>query len=340
MSIARIHHYVPRTYLRGFARGAGKSSQLLAIDVVDRRSFWTSPKNVCAERDFNRIDIPGHPPDVLEKQLARFDSLLGAALQKIAQMRSFEDQTARLMLLNFASAVATRNPDLRASMEDFYRQIEAITGELLVSTPQRYEAALARARKDGDVRENLEVSYEQMRAFVRERRYELEFPPGFHIEREMKVQDKVLRTMLDRKWTLLRAPRGAEFVTSDRPVCLWANERWEHPLGYGLSNTTVVLPVNSSLLAMGTFEGREGVFDAPREYVASMNLAVALRCDRLVFARSASFETTDVNGTITVGPDLIHRLIASERRPRAPKQNASAGERAADSESPGGKGVE
>jgi len=43
---------------------------------------------------------------------------------------------------------------------------------------------------------------------------------------------------------------------------------------------------------------------------------VAMVCDRLVFEKSDKFETADTDDALTVGPDLIYRIIASPRRPR------------------------
>ena len=316
MSVARLHHYVPRCYLKRFTRGKDKKSQLFAVDMVERRTFWTSPRNVCAVKDFNRVDIPGQPIDVLEKALAKFDGELGSALQTIERNQSLEDAHAKLVLLNFASVVAARNPEMRANMEDAHRRTYELMGDMIVATRQSYETTIARMVERGDLAEEPNVSYEQVRDFVRGGQYDLVFPAGYHVTAEMEAQDTVLRTMLDRRWALLRAPNGCEFITSDMPVCLLPDRPTRHPVGFGLKSTTVLLPVSSSLLAMGSFDGIERSFDVSREHVATLNLAVAIVCDRLVFAKSEKFETADADGHVTIGPDLIYRIIASPRRPR------------------------
>ena len=316
MSVARLHHYVPRCYLKGFTRGRDKNSQLLAVDIIERQSFWTSPRNVCAVRDFNRVDILGQPVDVLEKALAKFDGELGGALQVIQRDRSLQDPHAKLVLLNFASVLATRNPELRSRMEEFSTRFYELIGDMLVSSRERYESTLAQMIKAGKIADLPKVSYEQVRDFVRGGQYDLVFPPGYHIPAEFSAQDAVLRTMLLRKWALLRAPPGAEFITSDMPTCLWPDRPTRHPIGFGMTSTTVLLPVTSSLLAIGNFEGVEGAFDVHREHVATLNLAVAMRCGRLVFARSEKFETADDDEQVTVGPDLIYRMLPGPRRAR------------------------
>ena len=72
------------------------------------------------------------------------EPVLGEALKKIAEMRSLEDPHAKLILLNFASAVAARNPFFRSQMEDTHRQMFKIIADMSTSTPERYEAMARR----------------------------------------------------------------------------------------------------------------------------------------------------------------------------------------------------
>ena len=53
---ARQHHYVPPCYLRGFVYDRDKP-KLFVVDLKERRTFTTNPKNVAVERDFHAVDI-------------------------------------------------------------------------------------------------------------------------------------------------------------------------------------------------------------------------------------------------------------------------------------------
>ena len=57
---------------------AGDKAGVHVIDLERGTSFATSPLNIGAIRDFNRVDIPGVPIDQLERDYAGFES---AALQ-------------------------------------------------------------------------------------------------------------------------------------------------------------------------------------------------------------------------------------------------------------------
>jgi hypothetical protein len=318
LSVARLHHYVPRCYLKGFTREKTKGAKLFVVDFVGGKSYWTSPRNVGAQTDFNRVEIPGQPPDALERALSKFDSELGIALATIGRERTLEDADAKLVLLNFASVVAARNPESRARMEEALTRVYEGIADLVTATPNRFQAEMQKvrtARPDDPVPD---VPYEEVREFVRNRAFEVVFPPGYHISHEFAGQDAVLRTMLDRRWALLRAPHGAEFVTNDRPACLLPNAPTRQPLGFGMRSTTVLLPVTSALLALGTFDGPEGTIDVRREHVALLNQSLALRSTRCVFARSDDFEITIGSNTIR-GRELINHARMSERASAAPK---------------------
>lgn len=87
--IARRHHYLPQAYLAAFTDTGQKNGRFNVLDVRNGRSFRTSPLNVAAERDFNRVDIEGYSPDVIEQALAPFEAQAVDAIRKIIETREF-----------------------------------------------------------------------------------------------------------------------------------------------------------------------------------------------------------------------------------------------------------
>ena len=88
---ARRHHYVPQFYLGGFTYNRRKP-KLFCFDFKAKKSFNSAPDGVGQQRDFNRVNIPGHPPDVLETALAAEETVLAEALARIIESRSLADQ--------------------------------------------------------------------------------------------------------------------------------------------------------------------------------------------------------------------------------------------------------
>src|SRR5262249_54981456 len=116
---ARIHHYVPQLYLNSFCCDL-KREQLFVIDAVEKQSFQTRPRNVAAERDFNRVDIDGLPPDALEVAFNAFETEVAASIERTSERRHLRDADDRSAILNLIGLMAIRNPRWRGKMKDFH----------------------------------------------------------------------------------------------------------------------------------------------------------------------------------------------------------------------------
>jgi hypothetical protein len=85
-AVARKHHYVPQMYLSGFA---GANGQCFAVDASTRKTFTSSPANIAAERDFNKVEAEGVPPDALEKELGNFEGVIAPGIKRVRETASF-----------------------------------------------------------------------------------------------------------------------------------------------------------------------------------------------------------------------------------------------------------
>lgn len=57
MSTARLHHYIPQCYLKGFTHTQNRQAKLFVLDAIKKKSFETIARNIGAERDFNKLEI-------------------------------------------------------------------------------------------------------------------------------------------------------------------------------------------------------------------------------------------------------------------------------------------
>jgi hypothetical protein len=71
--------------LKGFTQGNSKKSKLTVIDLKELKKFETIPRNVGGMRDFNRVEIDGIDPEIIEKQQSEFESKVAHALKNIAE---------------------------------------------------------------------------------------------------------------------------------------------------------------------------------------------------------------------------------------------------------------
>jgi hypothetical protein len=116
VAVARNHHYVPQGYLAGFTNTGARDGKLYVFDLRTGSIFQTRPRNVAAERDFNRIDIDGANPDALETSLSGFEDKAVLAIRKIAQENTYYGGTDLSYVINLLCLLLYRNPRTRRSL--------------------------------------------------------------------------------------------------------------------------------------------------------------------------------------------------------------------------------
>jgi hypothetical protein len=163
----RKHHFVPQFYLRGFV---GAKDQLFVVDRPTERTFRTLPKNVAAERDFNRVEVEGMDPHAVEKALAKFEGEVAPALERVKAARSLENKEDRDAIINLLSALAIRNPRQRSTINAFVGEIAQRVAESGLASEERWESQVARMKEAGIWDESSDVPYEDMKKFVDEHR--------------------------------------------------------------------------------------------------------------------------------------------------------------------------
>ena len=287
---ARHHHHIPQFYLRGFSMRVGnkKKWKIIAGNVHENRYFETTPRNIAGVRDFNRVEIDGIDPDYVENGLAQFEGMCTTAVQKVALTLEF-DGDDRISVLNLISLLAVRSPPMRENMCDFRERVAHMQLGMVLHDKGRYERQFEKMAKwmesQGETPPEF-VDYEKMKEGHEKHAYKVEVATEAHLRAEFKMQDTVLRTLVDRKWMLRYINDGGMgcFVTSDLPVVLTWDDPENMPVtmrqspGHGMTHTEVLFPLTKQLCLVGSFEGPEGVQAATAQFVAHANLRVIEFC--------------------------------------------------------------
>src|SRR5690606_19289629 len=136
---ARHHHYLSQCYLKEFTKGRGKKSKLTVIDFREKKTFETIPRNVGGIRDFNRIDVEGVDPNILESQISEFESEAASALKKLNETRDFSGDVKEI-ILNLIALIAIRSPERREHMRSFHADIAERMTSLSLANKERWES--------------------------------------------------------------------------------------------------------------------------------------------------------------------------------------------------------
>lgn len=294
---ARNHHYVSQFYLKGFADLRDKTPQVKVFDLAQGRTFKTTPRNIAAKRDFNRVDIDGEEPDVIERHLSQFEGVASGAFGRIIDAQSISDQRDFDVLLNVLAMFLLRHPSFRKNME---RAFSELFGKM---------TTLALANGGWDAASNGPNDGASVPGRLSAEELKLMFEAGlikggptqeFLIEMELSQIPHAVELLRARRWSLTVAEE-AEFVSSDRPANLvWTEDTFEptpYPPGLALMGTTILFPISRRVMLMGSFEGPEDVYGANRSLVAAYNAVIARTAENQVFCR-ADFEVADRFGNI------------------------------------------
>ncbi|MFC5550297.1 DUF4238 domain-containing protein [Massilia aerilata] len=311
--LARNHHWVPQCYLKGFAKSRSKNAKLYVTDKTRYTTFPTSPRNIAAARDFNRVEGAGVPPDHVESGYAKFESLVAPVLLKMAVSHEFGTAEELNLVLNLIALLSVRTPRMRENVRDFHERVARKMMALNVSTRERYEASFGRAVEEGYIERDELLGYEEMKDFVDRGQYTIDVSTTRHVANELELADKVLPLLAQRTWTLVRAGSDTGgFVTSDHPVGLQWIERkprgfYSSP-GFALPGTEVLFPVSHDLLMVGEFGGPGGILEANKKQVAFANAALIWHADRQVYARDEKFVYIRGERELRSGKDLVSDL--------------------------------
>ncbi len=319
--VARRHHFLPQCYLKGFSqpRNRGKTHHVVVFDR-DGRRFTSNILNIAVKHDFNRVEIEGQAPDVFEQVIAGFEGQLAPALVRILEAGSLKNEDDRAILLNFIGLIAIRNPRHREMFRDFNERVLNQVMELATATKERWEGQMKQAREAGFLRDTKNISYEEMRDFVKKKEYRIELDTQFHIATEMKSFGAVLQTLFNRKWVTFTPPKeSGGFITSDHPVCLMFSDpsmRGKfHGPGHGVAGTEIIFPIGKRLAAVGAFELQAGELQLTEQDVAGINGALVAYADRQVYAHDPEFTySRQPAEKPRRGAELVNDLLFVQRK--------------------------
>jgi hypothetical protein len=310
---AHNHHFLSQCYLRGFTDGESKNSKLLVFDHVTKKVFQTTPRNVGAERDFNRVDLEGMDPDALERALSEIEGAAALGLRKLNDGAPFEGEVREHVLL-LAGLMHIRSPARREHMRKFHAELSEHMMELSLATRERWEGQVARMKGDG-AQLGEDIDYDDMKRFVESRQYRIEVPRARHLEIEFKMFNTIMPLLMARKWVVLESNKDkGPFITSDHPLnLLWREPDKIPPFyrdspGHGLRDTVAWFPVTKWITIVGEFDGEEGRYPASVQLVNNANAVATMFAQRQLYAPNFGFDFIFNDGLVHDGRFLANPI--------------------------------
>jgi hypothetical protein len=310
------HHYVPKFHLSLFTSNGTAGSSLWVFDQKSGNQWDAIPESVGFQKHLYSIDLPDTEPDVIEDAFSIVETNVAPIIKDICQSQQIPHETvAYTWLINYIALLSVRTPVRLDHLTEPINEESKIISEMMLSTPERFEATKQNMRKDG-IKFNENVSYESLKDFVFEEKYTLSINNNTRISTLMNAVDAIIPLLGARNWTVAYSPPEiGDFICSDNPVSLhWITQKnrgfWSSP-GYGLLETQVSVPLSSRIMLLGRFEELPPNFViSSKRNLAILNSYTGMYSDRFIFSRESDFLWYKQDDTIGNILDFKQLIIA------------------------------
>lgn len=316
MSTLRNHHFLSKCYLKRFTKANTANSKLIGVNLSDGSSFSTIPRNVGAQRDFNRLD--GLPIEKLEFALSGLEDEIDSALTRVHKRGAIHDPNDWNLILNLMSLFAVRNPRNRNLAREMHESVARRIMDIALSSPEIWESQVQQMKQAGVMDKEDFVSYETMKDFYEKDNYKIIVSSNPLNVSEFKIQDSVLQLLGERNWKLCKTNKETgSFITCDHPVCLVDSDgnfpSAKNIFGYSSKHSIVLFPLSKTLLVMGTFAGTSGSLQLTSAEVAMMNGIICQSAYRQIYVSSkrSKIDCKPYPGKISI--DSLCRELAGKR---------------------------
>jgi len=292
MSEPKKHHYISQFYLVGFSEKYKKDSSLFCYDLIDKKLRISKPGNEGFEKYFNRIEYNEINPNELEKALAQCESSISKAFKYIVNNKSLPKGEQFRELIYYVSLLGVRNPSIRDSFNEFQTDLAFKALSLTLKDKEDWEKFIKETNKEND-NKYANVSFEDMKEFIRSRRWNVVESNDNKIFRELLAVDAVYQLSMKRKWSLFFIEKSNNiFITSDRPVKLFWNDKSEYNFGpaFGDKNSELVFPINKNIILWGSYNMPSIIKkDTNDEEIATINSLQLLYYKRHLYSPKEDF---------------------------------------------------
>jgi hypothetical protein len=238
-SAAKLHHYVPQAYLRGFATD---DERITAVPLDQtRKAFTTSVKNVAARTHFHTVP-EAEEPDWFEKALGPVEADAIAIIRRMEAGEFPLPEQDRIAFAHYVALQAVRGPDTRTTLEDM-------------------QATMVRLEVGAGGRKNVKAWIKNYFGFdatdeQAQRIWEEATQPGGppitirtadHIKHLVETAEHLAKSLYTRPWSLVRFERRS-LITCDAPVSLIPRDGDEPWQGVGFGTAWgVTIPLTRKL---------------------------------------------------------------------------------------------
>jgi len=280
------HHYVPACYLSGFTEGGLRTSSFWCVPKNNTKPYGTNPNDSCVQRNYYKVEELHDDPLYVEDWYGKeIETKIGDILSFIQHNKKLPSNDDMEVLLLLVATFYLRNPNYRKSIAAPIQHSAKIIMSMIANSPELYRNNAQSALEKGYI-SNI-PDHGAMKKYFEDENFEIKATKDYLIETEIKMIEPVLKLLAHRYWKLYFIPENMEyeFITSDRPFMLnLINSNRNSYIGLKTKNTIITVPINKKTVLIGALDAvEEGAFVANKIFVGSINLNVAMKCNKVFY---------------------------------------------------------
>jgi len=276
------HHYLTRAYLEGFAipQSGKKHARLWALRG-DAKCYPTTAKDAAKIQHYYSLPTTENPRG-LEDAFGRVEEGTTAYLKACANEPRLPAPDEREMLVAFVALHKLRVPHMRNKVQELIGWLANATLAVHAEHPEETRRmAIEEMGMSEDEADKL-VEAVQMPADD----FEMGVADNTDLGVLMRNWGPVCRVIYRMHTHLLLAPDGTDFVTGDRPVCMFASGGGRFETGLGDPKVEVTFPLNRRSCLLFTWNQGQEVVALEREQAWQVNLRLAVQSRHLLLGPS------------------------------------------------------
>lgn len=294
------HHYVSRFYLEGFADREG------LLHVFDRKTGKIRPQTpkdtTVIGHFYTFIDKDEQRRFELEKLFGIIETSACSALKKINNGGHLS-QKEREYLSLFIAMTAIRTPAAFEEARHVEQEVHRADIKLRMANKQQAYFIEKRVSPPGATEEELHKLAIDAYRMVNEDCFTVEVSDELARQASLKQWVPVAEIIYKRDWTVVEAPDGFEYITSDSPAVLVPLEKFKNdPLGFGSLHAHVLFPLTRKrALVMNGDGARFRHMKVSADQVHRFNSKLAADCYRFVIGAQAEYLSETVGKLGLIG---------------------------------------
>jgi hypothetical protein len=299
---ARMHHYLPVSFLNRFTDARGF---LHVLDFKDRKTFKSKPNGVAKIRDFYTVETVGAPEgDGIEKLLAEFESNASPVFERIIRENRIPLESPDWAhAIDFIALLDQRLPISREQNQQLADGVSRFFVEEAIGTPERLAATLK--QYEISTGEKVDLDFQSARQMIDEDRISMSLTQADFVHSMLENSTQIAELIAGMTPHLLIS-EGEEFITGDSPLAMW--DRAPHPFygtGWAKRTIEVALPIGLHHCIVLTWDPEPLVGTVDNAAVANVNSQIAQRALRYTLGPKDSFIWRDRDGSSRTGAKLL-----------------------------------